>query len=186
MNNLLNEVLAMIFSVGDLRSFVELGGPVLLMVILAGFFMWLLIIERVFYLMFGLPKDTALFREKWMQRTEHYSWQAKQIRHGMIAELNLRVSRSLHLIKTLIALAPMLGLLGTVTGMLEVFDVMALAGSSNARAMAAGISKATIPTMAGMVTALSGIYINALLTGWAKRSVNKVRYQVLILKGKPI
>ena len=54
----------------------------------------------------------------------------------------------------LIALLPMFGLLGTVTGMIQVFDVMASMGSGNARAMANGVSAATIPTMAGMVIAL--------------------------------
>ena len=52
----------------------------------------------------------------------------------------------------------MLGLLGTVTGMVEVFDVIALSGNSNVRGVAAGVSKATIPTMAGMVVALTGYY----------------------------
>ena len=51
----------------------------------------------------------------------------------------------------------MLGLLGTVTGMIEVFDVMAISGSGNARGMAGGVSQATLPTMAGMVAALSGM-----------------------------
>ena len=64
------------------------------------------------------------------------------------------------MVKTLVALCPLLGLLGTVTGMIEVFDVMAIAGSGNARAMAAGVSKATIPTMAGMVAAISGLYFS--------------------------
>ena len=55
------------------------------------------------------------------------------------------------------SLAPLLGLLGTVTGMIEVFEGMTVIGSGNARPMAAGISKAIIPTMAGMAGALSGL-----------------------------
>ena len=55
--------------------------------------------------------------------------------------------------------------LGTVTGMIEVFQVMAFTGGGDARSMAGGVSKATLPTMAGMTTALSGvfatIYLNA-------------------------
>jgi len=45
-----------------------------------------------------------------------------------------------------------------VTGMIEVFDIMALKGTADARAMAAGVSRATIPTMAGMVVGLSGLF----------------------------
>ncbi len=42
--------------------------------------------------------------------------------------------------------------------MIQVFDVMAVSGTGNARAMAAGVSQATVPTMAGMVAALSGVW----------------------------
>ena len=72
------------------------------------------------------------------------------------------------LINTCVALAPLFGLLGTVTGMIEVFQVMAFTGGGDARSMAGGVSKATLPTMAGMTTALSGvfatIYLNAAKT----------------------
>ena len=51
--------------------------------------------------------------------------------------------------------------------MIEVFDVMAIAGSGNPRAMAAGVSRATIPTMAGMVAALSGLVVSMRMDRWA-------------------
>ncbi len=63
-----------------------------------------------------------------------------------------------------------MGLLGTVTGMIEVFDVMAIQGTSNVKAMANGVSMATIPTMAGMVIALSGILFE-------KRLEVSIKYQ---------
>lgn len=62
------------------------------------------------------------------------------------------------MIKTLIALAPLFGLLGTVTGMITVFDVMAFTGGGDVKAMAGGVSQATVPTMSGMVAALSGVF----------------------------
>ncbi len=64
------------------------------------------------------------------------------------------------MIQACVALCPLLGLLGTVTGMIEVFHVMASSGTSNARAMAGGVSKATVPTMAGMVAALSALFVS--------------------------
>ena len=91
----------------------------------------------------------------------------------MISEIKLRLSRSLPTIKTLIALCPLLGLLGTVTGMIQVFDVMAITGTGNARAMASGVSMATIPTMAGMVAALSGLYFGARLQHHAQFETQK-------------
>ena len=71
----------------------------------------------------------------------------------------------------MVALCPLLGLMGTVTGMIEVFDVMAFSGSGNARSMASGVSKATIPTMAGMVGALSGVFLVTLLNQKVNREV---------------
>lgn len=53
----------------------------------------------------------------------------------------------------------------------EVFDVMAITGTGSARSMASGVSKATIPTMAGMVGALSGVFASTYLQRKAKREV---------------
>jgi biopolymer transport protein ExbB len=58
--------------------------------------------------------------------------------------------------------------------MIEVFDVLAIAGSGNARAMASGVSKATIPTMAGMVAALSGLYFSVSMERFARRETDRV------------
>ena len=63
----------------------------------------------------------------------------------------------------------MFGLLGTVTGMIEVFDIMAFLGSGSPKAMASGISKATIPTMAGMVGAITGVFALSLLQRYIQR-----------------
>ena len=71
--------------------------------------------------------------------------------------------------KTMVALCPLLGLLGTVTGMIEVFNIMAVTGGGDAKSMAGGVSRATIPTMAGMVAALSGVFANTYVTRIAQR-----------------
>ena len=75
------------------------------------------------------------------------------------------------MIQPLVALCPLLGLMGTVTGMIRVFEVMAFAGSGNVRSMADGVSSATIPTMAGMVGALSGVLVVTVLTRRSEREV---------------
>ncbi len=92
----------------------------------------------------------------------------------MISEINMGLNQNIHMIKTLVALCPLIGLMGTVTGMIEVFEVMAIMGSGNARAMAAGVSKATIPTMAGMVAALSGVFMSTYVERRAKRAAERL------------
>ncbi|MDF5501843.1 MotA/TolQ/ExbB proton channel family protein, partial [Vibrio parahaemolyticus] len=92
-----------------------------------------------------------------------------QIREGWIAKAQIELRQNLSTIKLLVAVCPMLGLLGTVTGMITVFDVMASQGSSNPKLMASGISLATLPTMAGMVAALAGMFIHARLSKVCER-----------------
>ena len=104
----------------------------------------------------------------WTARTDRSSWFAEQVRQKTISQLTMRLNGSIPIIQALVALCPLLGLMGTVTGMIEVFDVMAIAGSGNARSMASGVSKATIPTMAGMVGALSGVFAATWLTRTVK------------------
>ena len=93
----------------------------------------------------------------WRARSDMESWYAKRTRDAMVSEMQLRLNDNLLLIRTCIAVLPLIGLLGTVTGMIQVFDVMAYTGAGNARLMAGGVSAATIPTMAGLVAALSGL-----------------------------
>jgi biopolymer transport protein ExbB len=153
------------------RDFMELGGPVLTLIGWTIFAMWALIVERMIYFRTDLKKMGIEIRERWEGRTERRSWYAHQIREGMISQFSISATTTVAIVQTLVALCPLLGLMGTVTGMIEVFDVMALAGTGNARSMASGVSKATIPTMAGMVGALSGVFLVALLTRRVEREV---------------
>ena len=79
------------------------------------------------------------------------------------------------MIQTCVMLAPLFGLLGTVTGMIEVFQVMAFNGGGDARAMAGGVSKATLPTMAGMVVALSGVFVSIYLNNASEKHETDLR-----------
>ena len=135
--------------------------------------MWCLIVERFWYYRVGYRREKRQLGELWRGRGERSSWYANQIRRQLISVLHLRLTRGLGLIKTIMALCPMFGLLGTVTGMIEVFDVMALAGSGNARGMAAGVSKATLPTMAGMVAAISGMLFSLPLERFAREETER-------------
>lgn len=156
--------------VGD---FMESGGDVLWAIFTVTLVMWVFIIEREWYFHFVYKNDLAQVLETWEARGDRVSWYAKQIRRRMISELSEKLHHSLPQIKTLVALCPLLGLMGTVTGMIRVFDVMALAGNSNPRAMASGVSMATIPTMAGMVAALSGLYFIHQLEQFANNETQK-------------
>ena len=154
-----------------IRDFMELGGPVLRWIALTIFLMWVLIVERLMYFRSTMKSMAEDIRNNWENRNERRSWHAHQIREMMISRFSMATNKGISMIQTLVALCPLLGLLGTVTGMISVFQVMATSGSGNVRAMAAGVSQATVPTMAGMVGALSGVLLVTLLTRRAARVV---------------
>lgn len=136
--------------------FFEQGGNVIYFIAITMFLMWTLIFERIWYF---LREHRTVIRdaiEVWESRDERKSWTAHVVREMLISETAARIRGSMPIILTCIILCPLLGLLGTVTGMIQVFDAMATQGG-NARSMAAGVSAATIPTMSGMVASLSGI-----------------------------
>lgn len=80
-----------------------------------------------------------------------------------ISEISKRVEGSLATIATLGSLLPMLGLLGTVTGMINVFEVIAIQGSGKPEEMADGISQALLTTASGLIIAIPVIFFHHLL-----------------------
>lgn len=135
----------------------DLGGNILLLIILLAALLWALILERWFYLERVYPGDADMARQLWLARSERRSWYAQQFRQYLLHRADRSLQRNLSFLKTLIKLCPLLGLLGTVLGMLEIFDAVAITGGTNPRATAGGVSKAIITTMAGMVVAISGL-----------------------------
>ena len=161
-------------SFSSIRDFFEAGGDVLWGVLLVTIFMWMFIIERFWYFNAVFPKQVEAIREQWDRREDQVSWYARRIRRQLVSEVANEANQWVPTIKALIAVLPLLGLLGTVTGMVQVFDVMATMGTGNARLMAGGVSAATIPTMAGMVAALSGIYFGTFFEKKARTEVERV------------
>ena len=164
----------------NLQAFIAAGGNVLLIIMAVTFVLWLLVLERVLYFSTSGSSVRKRAEKEWAARSDHSSWYAHAIRDKSISEVRQSTNANLGVIKGLIAILPLLGLLGTVTGMVEVFDVMASTGSSNARLMAGGITKATIPTMAGLVSSLSGIIMMNFIEPQANRQVRDATHNIEI------
>ncbi len=134
------------------------GGPFVIWILAAGVLMWTLIFERLWFMRKSLPAMVQGLLGDWQARGDHQSWAAHQIRKTHISRLNSAMADNMPVLKVLIPMCPLLGLIGTVHGMLEVFDSMAILGSADARTMASGVSKAMNCTMTGLAVSITGMY----------------------------
>jgi len=141
-----------------LSDYLEAGGPVVVALLFSTLVLWLLISERFIYYFLTAPRLCRAQTQRWQDRSDRGSWKAHLYRERLVSEVQVENERNLSVIKALIMITPLLGLLGTVTGMIEVFQVITDTGASNARLMAAGISRATIPTMTGLAVSLTGVF----------------------------
>lgn len=136
----------------------ELGGPIVDWIFVGCVVMWTLVAERYWFFFHKLPRDAQTLLAQWNARTNRHSKASHAIRRAMISQLKTAMSTNMQLLKVLVPLSPLLGLLGTVSGMLNVFDSMAARGSADARAMATGVSEAMICTLTGLAVSISGLY----------------------------
>ena len=153
--------------------FVETGGVVLIPLIILAFLMALLITEK--FLGVFLKKNQPNITNKkniLIPHTVKTSYYRKRIEINKYMATKAKENyykKNINLIKQLIVIAPLLGLLGTVTGMIEVFDVIKIHGSENTVLIGRGFSHATIPTMFGLTVAIFGFLSLAILEGAVKK-----------------
>lgn len=81
------------------------------------------------------------------------------------------------LVKLLAAVAPLLGLLGTVTGMIETFQSISLFGTGDPKLMAGGISQALVTTMLGLIVAIPLLFVHSLMANRSKQMVQILEEQ---------
>ena len=137
---------------------VQDGGPFVVWIFACGVLMWTLTLERIWFFWRVLPKQAKAMQGQWHARKDHSSWCARQVRQALISRLNGAMTAGFPVLEVLVPLSPLLGLIGTVSGMLEVFDSMAIRGSADARTMASGVSHAMICTMTGLAVSITGLY----------------------------
>lgn len=181
-----------------LESYLRAGGPLMYPLVVISIAMWLLIIERSLFLGRLYRKNMslalaeqhcrenripdpsqyrgvmALLVTRFLQRRSGNANLDQFILDESVIAINLHLNNHLAAIGVLAAIAPLIGLLGTVTGMIATFDVLAIFGTGNSKAMAAGISEALITTQTGLLLAVPGLYMKNFLT----RRANSLQHKV--------
>ncbi|MDP3534201.1 MAG: MotA/TolQ/ExbB proton channel family protein [Halomonas sp.] len=136
---------------------VDAGGAVLVVLAFVAVLVFGMAIERWWYYRITWRVARRRLIRRWAARSDHRSWSARTLRHVWATALVVKLRRPLPWLKLLVALCPLLGLLGTVTGMIAVFDSLSLSDTHQARAMADGVARATLPTLTGMAIAVVGL-----------------------------
>ena len=137
----------------------EQGGFVLMVILAASIYLWFLLVERYWCHRSQLPQVRQRLLSQWAAESDG-PLTARRIQRikALVADLRAEADKNMLALNALVAILPLLGLLGTVSGMIKVFEVMTIFGSGNTRGMASGISEALVTTMAGLFTALSGLF----------------------------
>jgi biopolymer transport protein ExbB len=180
------------------------GGPVMIPLILTSIWMWVLIIERMFYFRWMSHHDLSLREAIEALKKKRTPLKTRGLRSRIVNSFlegrtginrldkslieqcamrkRLMLKRNLSVIAILAAIAPLLGLLGTVTGMITTFEAIGIFGTGNARAVAGGISEALITTESGLVVAIPGLFMSEMLNRRNERLKGILDELVLTLK----
>jgi biopolymer transport protein ExbB len=88
-----------------------------------------------------------------------------------------KLSRGLLFLKIISVVAPLMGLLGTVTGMINTFQAIMLFGTGDPKIMAGGISQALVTTVLGLSVAIPTVLLHTIVAGRSKRIVHILEEQ---------
>jgi len=153
--------------INEIIDYMKAGGIVMLPLFLISFVMCTLIVEKILFFNSLYKID---LREMIIKRISKEKEKEEEIRLSIYPYIDRHIS----IIKTLALISPLLGLLGTVTGMIKTFDVISVFGTGNIRLMTAGVSEALITTETGLVIAIPGIYMSKLL----ERKAERIKHEI--------
>lgn len=185
----------------QIREYLDTGGVVMVPLLAVSLIMWVLIINRAFFFRRlyhrNMPREkagqfvssgnvpsfkafrgiTAMFVSEFLVRRTGDRRQDRRALDETVMILSLSLDRYLGLIGVLARVAPMLGLLGTILGMMRTFTIIAVFGTGNPKAMAAGISEALITTQTGLLVAIPGLY----MYGFLSRRADNLKHRLASL-----
>ena len=160
------------------------GGPVLYILFGLTFLIFTLLVDKYLFIFVQSKTWVNAKFTSFVNSNPPSSTKYKFVEATLISNVKRKTASNIKVLDGLIGMTPMIGLLGTVYGMIEVFEVLSFMGTGNPRAMSSGVAKATIPTMAGMVISLFGLYffghpIFNIKLNFADASINE--FDILLL-----
>ena len=134
------------------------GGPVLYVLFLITLMIFYILVDKYIFIFLNSKKWLDNKLSSFYKEFPPSSTDYKYVESILINSVTRQSKSNIKILQGLISMCPMIGLLGTVYGMIEVFEILSFLGTGNPRAMSSGVAMATIPTMTGMVISLFGLY----------------------------
>ena len=176
------QILALLVSTPSLRERIDFGGPIGYAIIILGSLTFIFGLVRLGYVSSvsrkvsvqktasqpddGNPLGRVLkiYADNKALDTETLELKLEE----QVLKESSKIESFLWLIKVVSAVAPLMGLLGTVTGMINTFQIITLFGTGDPKMMASGISEALVTTMLGLLTAIPLVLMHAVLFSMAR------------------
>ncbi len=177
----------------DILDYFYRGGPLMVPIILISLVMWVLIILKLQSVWAVSQRDMEISEALEVVRERrlvddffgtplchvvgHFIESMSSVRRDNLALLNSLIAReterlgcNINYIYALASIAPLLGLLGTVQGMISTFDAISIYGTGNPRALANGIAEALITTQSGLFVSIPGLF----MAGFLRRRIFRI------------
>ena len=187
----------------SMEDYLAQGGWVMSPLVICSVVMWTLIAERI-YFFYSLTRRDIQIREaieavekgkarsglkglrgrvvsSFLNEQTGIPSLDKNVLHHCTLKLRPLLNRYLAAIAILAAVAPLLGLLGTVIGMMDTFHVISLFGTGNVKGLSGGISRALITTQSGLVVAIPGLFLSGYLYRRSERQALRLEEITAVL-----
>jgi biopolymer transport protein ExbB len=170
----------------EITEYLRTGGLVMLPLGICSILMWGLIIYQLIKII-QFRKELSFLEKSnqtcsgWPSWVEDVFFRLKREYPGIDNELIGRLcsphdfERNNKTILVLAAVAPLLGLLGTVTGMITTFEVISDSGTGDARGLATGIAEALVTTQTGLIIAIPGLFMGNFIKRRVEREKENLR-----------
>ncbi|WDE00189.1 MotA/TolQ/ExbB proton channel family protein [Thalassomonas actiniarum] len=184
-------ILGLLVQAPDTQERVEQGGPVGYVILAIGLVGLLIALERFITLFIVGAKVSRQLKEKtacdnnplgrvMLVKTQNPDIDTEtlelKLSESILREVP-KLSSRLTLIKIISVVAPLIGLLGTVTGMINTFQAITLFGTGDPKLMAGGISQALVTTVLGLVVAIPMVFLFTLLHTRSRNIINILQQQ---------
>lgn len=156
----------------------EVGGGALYLLALLLWFSWSLSVYHFWFLKHGYQQSSAPIILQYKKSLKHSRKCKDAVRDEALSKMRDLLLSPLSYLQLVVAVSPLCGLLGTVSGMIDVFEVVQKVGTGKVQPLADGISRATFSTAAGIVVSLIALVLYVCLLRLARKKL--LRYEELL------